>query len=64
MGGGDNPAFISAMFDFMVNNNTFLEALWDSDDGNTKSQLSSGEAPNSGAMFLQTFGKYAQSCRH
>jgi beta-mannanase len=62
MTGGDNPDYIKAMFDFMVANDTFLEALWDSDDGNTKSQLSSGEAPNAGAMFLQTFGKYAQGC--
>ncbi|MDB4935769.1 MAG: hypothetical protein JWP87_2741 [Labilithrix sp.] len=63
MSGGDHPEFIQAMFDFMVSNNTFLQSYWDSDDGNTKSELSSGEAPNSGAKFLQTFGKYAQACK-
>jgi beta-mannanase len=62
--GGDDPAYIQAMFNFMVANPTFSEAFWDSDDGNTQSQLSTGEAPNSGAMFLQTFGQYASACHH
>ena len=62
MSGGDNPEFIQAMFDFMSKNNTFLESFWDSDDGATKSQITTGEAPNSGAKFLETFGSYARSC--
>jgi len=63
MSGGDNPDYIQAMFDFMVNNNTFLSGFWNSDDGNTHSELSTGGAPNSGAKFLETFSNYAKSCR-
>jgi len=62
MTGGDNPQFIQAMFDFMSKNNTFLESFWDSDDGSTLSQITTGEAPSSGAKFLETFGNYARSC--
>jgi beta-mannanase len=62
MSGGDNPDYIQGMYDFMVSHNTFLEAYWDSDDGSTQSQITTGEAPNAGARFLQTFSKYAQTC--
>jgi hypothetical protein len=62
MNGGDNPDYIRAMYAFMVANNTFLESFWDSDDGSTRSQITTGEAPNAGAAFLDTFGKYAQAC--
>ena len=61
--GGDDPAYVQAMFDFMTSRPTFLESFWDSDDGNTKSQMTTGEDPNAGAKFLQTFGAYAKSCR-
>ena len=62
MNGGDDPAYIQAMFDFMTSHPTFLESFWDSDDGSTHSQITTGEAPNSGAKFLATFGQYAKSC--
>ncbi|HEX8791582.1 MAG TPA: glycosyl hydrolase [Polyangiaceae bacterium] len=62
MNGGDDPAYIQAMFNFMTANPTFLESFWDSDDGSTHSQITTGEDPMSGAMFLQTFGQYAKAC--
>jgi hypothetical protein len=64
MGGNDDPAYIQAMYTFMTGNPTFLESFWDSDDGSTQSQITTGEAPMSGAMFLQTFGQYASACHH
>ena len=63
MNGGDDPDYIQAMFDFMTSHPTFLESFWDSDDGATKSQITTGEQPNAGAKFLQTFSAYAKSCR-
>lgn len=59
---GDDPDYIQGMFNFLVSHDTYLESFWDSDDGDTHSQITTGEAPNSGAMFLQTFGQYAQAC--
>ena len=63
MNGGDDPAYVQAMFDFMKSHPTLLESFWDSDDGSTQSQITTGEAPNAGATFLQTFGAYAKACR-
>jgi hypothetical protein len=41
----------------------FARSFWDSDDGSTTSQITTGEQPNAGAKFLETFGGYAKSCR-
>lgn len=62
MNGGDDPAYVQGMFDFMTANPTFLESFWDSDDGSTHSQITTGEDPMAGATFLQTFGQYAKAC--
>jgi len=54
---GDDPSYMQGMFDFMTSHNTYLEAFWDSDDS-AASQISTGELPQSGAVYQQTFGKY------
>ncbi|MGA9635222.1 MAG: glycosyl hydrolase [Solirubrobacterales bacterium] len=55
-GGGDNPYFISRMYEWIRTNNVAAQYYFDFDAPDGRHELTSGEFPRSAARFRQLFG--------